>query len=142
MRILFVCLGNICRSPTAEGVLQATSSRTPASTPASTSRAPAPATGTSAIRRIGGRPLRPATRGIALGSRAQRFETFHFDDFDLILAMDRQNLADMRSLAPHAAAAGKLQLFREFDPLAVEPVTSRFPIPTSAARTASTRSST
>ena len=34
--------------------------------------------------------------------------------------MDRQNLADMRTLAPHAAAEGKLHLFREFDPLAAE----------------------
>jgi len=59
-------------------------------------------------------------RGVVLESRAQRFEGTHFDDFDLILAMDWENLADMRALAPHAAAEGKLRLLREFDPLAVE----------------------
>ena len=58
-------------------------------------------------------------RGIELASRAQRFEATHFDDFDLILAMDRQNHADMRALAPHADAEGKLRLLREFDPEAV-----------------------
>ncbi len=57
-----------------------------------------------------------AARGIALESRAQRFEATHFDDFDLILAMDRQNLADMKALAPHADLEGKLGLLREHDP--------------------------
>ena len=74
---------------------------------------------------IGGPPDRRATaaaasRGIALESRAQGFDPSHFDEFDLILAMDRQNLADVRALAPDAAAAGKLRLFREYDPRAVE----------------------
>lgn len=58
-------------------------------------------------------------RGIDLESRAQRFEATHFDDFDLILAMDRQNHADMRALAPDADAEGKLRLLREFDAEAV-----------------------
>lgn len=58
-------------------------------------------------------------RGVVLESRAQRFIVEHFDDFDLILAMDRQNLADVRSLAPHADAEGKLALLREFDPEAI-----------------------
>ena len=58
-------------------------------------------------------------RGVVLESRAQRFETTHFDDFDLIMAMDRHNRADLRALAPHAAAEGKLRLLREFDPEAV-----------------------
>ncbi len=55
-------------------------------------------------------------RGIALESQAQRFAPDHFDDFDLIVAMDRQNLADMRAIAPHAAAEGKLHMLREWDP--------------------------
>ena len=119
MRILFVCLGNICRSPTAEGVLQHKLRDAGLAGDVDVESA-----GTGGWH-VGHPPDPRATaaagaRGIALESRAQRFEAFHFEDFDLILAMDRQNLSDMRALAPHAAAAGKLHLFREFDPLAVQ----------------------
>jgi len=119
MRILFVCLGNICRSPTAEGVLRHKLHDAGLAADVDVESA-----GTGGWH-VGHPPDRRATaaaaaRGIALESRAQRFEAFHFEDFDLILAMDRENLADMRTLAPHAAAEGKLQLFREFDPLAVD----------------------
>ncbi len=118
MRILFVCLGNICRSPTAEGVLRHKLRDAGLGEDVDVESA-----GTGSWH-VGNPPDRRATaaaaaRGIELRSRAQRFETDHFDDFDLILAMDRQNLADMRELAPHAAAEGKLRLFREYDPLAV-----------------------
>lgn len=62
-----------------------------------------------------------SARGIALESRAQRFEADHFGDFDLIIAMDRQNLEDMRTLSQGggAEAEGKLHLLREFDSDAV-----------------------
>jgi protein-tyrosine phosphatase len=118
MRILFVCLGNICRSPTAEGVVRHKLREAGLGEDVDVESA---GTGGWHV----GNPPDPraaaaaAARGIPLESRAQRFEAFHFDDFDLILAMDRQNLADMRALAPHAAAEGKLHMFREFDPLAV-----------------------
>lgn len=59
-----------------------------------------------------------AARGIALESRAQRLERSHFDEFDLILAMDRDNVADAQAVAPDAEAAAKLRLLREYDPLA------------------------
>lgn len=119
MRILFVCLGNICRSPTAEGVLRHKLGEAGLGEDVDVESA-----GTGGWH-VGHPPdaraaAAAAARGIALESRAQRFEAFHFDDFDLILAMDRQNLADMLALAPHAAAEGKLHLLREFDPLAVE----------------------
>jgi protein-tyrosine phosphatase len=119
MRILFVCLGNICRSPTAEGVVRHRLREAGLGEDVDVESA---GTGGWHV----GNPPDPrasaaaAARGISLESRAQRFEAFHFEDFDLILAMDRQNLADMRALAPHAAAEGKLHMFREFDPLAVE----------------------
>lgn len=115
MRILCVCLGNICRSPTAEGVLRHKLREAGLGDDVDVESA-----GTGGWH-VGHGPderasAAAAARGIALESRAERFERDHFDDFDLILAMDRQNLADMRSLAPHAAAEGKLHLFREFDP--------------------------
>lgn len=119
MRILCVCLGNICRSPTAEGVLRHRLREAGLGEDVDVESA-----GTGGWH-VGHPPdqrasAAAAARGITLDSRAERFETDHFDDFDLILAMDRQNLADMRALAPHAAAEGKLHLFREFDPLAAE----------------------
>ena len=119
MRILFVCLGNICRSPTAEGVMRHKLREAGLGEGVDVESA-----GTGGWH-IGHPPDERASavagsRGIALESRAQRFETTHFEDFDLIIAMDRQNLADMRTIAPHAAAEGKLHLLREFDPLAAE----------------------
>lgn len=118
MRILFVCLGNICRSPTAEGVMRHKLREAGLGEDVDVESA-----GTGGWH-VGHPPderasAAAAARGIALESRAQRFERSHFDDFDLILAMDRQNLADVRAIAPHAAAAGRLHLLREFDPLAV-----------------------
>ena len=119
MRILFVCLGNICRSPTAEGVMRHKLREAGLADDVDVESA-----GTGGWH-IGHAPDERATaaaklRGIPLESRAQRFEATHFDDFDLIIAMDRQNLEDMRSLAPNADAEGRLSLLREYDPTAVE----------------------
>ena len=119
MRILFVCLGNICRSPTAEGVMRHKLGQAGLAADVDVESA-----GTGGWH-IGHAPDERAAavaklRGISLESRAQRFETRHFEDFDLILAMDRQNLEDMRSLAPHADAEGRLGLLREYDPAAAE----------------------
>ena len=57
-------------------------------------------------------------RGIAMGGRARQFEDADFDRLDLVLAMDAQNAADLRALAPDPEAAAKVRLFREFDPQA------------------------
>lgn len=94
MRILFVCLGNICRSPAAEGVM----------------RALAPdweidSAGTGGWH-VGDPPYGPMqaaarARGIDLGGlRARQFAPADFDRFDLIVAMDRQNKADIERLRP------------------------------------------
>ncbi len=48
--------------------------------------------------------------------RARQFQPSWFADRDLVLAMDRANLADLREMAPDAAAAGRVLLFRSFDP--------------------------
>jgi len=119
MRILFVCLGNICRSPTAEGVMRHKLRAAGLADDVDIESA-----GTGGWH-VGHPPDERATaaaaqREITLSGAAQRFEAIHFDDFDLILAMDRQNLEDMRSLAPHADAEGKLGLLREYDESAVE----------------------
>src|SRR5687768_2908862 len=118
VRILCVCLGNICRSPTAEGVLK---HKLRAAGLAEDVDVESAGTGSW---HVGHAPDERATaaaaaREIELAGAARRFEMNDFDDFDLILAMDRQNLEDMRALAPHADAEGRLRLLREYDPLAV-----------------------
>ena len=55
-------------------------------------------------------------RGIPLSGCARRVEPADFERFDLILAMDRENLRDLRALAPTEDAAAKVRLLREFDP--------------------------
>jgi len=118
MRILMVCLGNICRSPTAEGVLKHKLRAAGLGEDVDVESA-----GTGSWH-VGHAPDERATaaaasREIELSGAARRFGVEDFDDFDLILAMDRQNLEDMRALAPHADAEGRLKLLREYDPEAV-----------------------
>ena len=115
MRILFVCLGNICRSPTAEGVMRHKLRAAGLGDDVDVESA-----GTGGWH-VGHPPDERATavalaRGIELTGSAQRFEPEHFGEFDLIVAMDRQNLADMRALAPPGETAAKLRMLRDYDP--------------------------
>src|ERR1700731_4188755 len=112
-RVLFVCLGNICRSPTAAGVLRH----------GCVEEAPELKVEIDSAATAGyhvGDPPDPRTqraslrRGIDLsGSRARRVVPGDFSKFDLILAMDRQNLRDLTSLRP-AASTARLRLFMEY----------------------------
>jgi len=112
-RVLFVCLGNICRSPTAEGVL-----RHLASTEAPHLQLEIDSAGTAGYH-LGEPPdLRTQRaakqRGIDLsGLRARRVEPADFAHFDLILAMDRQNLRALQAMRPRDATA-QLRLFLEY----------------------------
>jgi protein-tyrosine phosphatase len=115
MRILFVCLGNICRSPTAEVVFREVAAREAPDlrlhvASAGTGgyhvgQAPDPRTRAAALRR--GYDLAPL--------RARMIEESDFERFDLILAMDRENLSHLKDRAPRAAHA-RLHLFMEFAP--------------------------
>jgi protein-tyrosine phosphatase len=115
MRILFVCLGNICRSPTAEAVLRALAAR----------EAPELVLEVDSAGTAGyhvGQPPDPRTReaaarrGYDLGAlRARVVEPADFERFDLILAMDRENLKVLRRRAP-TLAHERLRLFLEFAP--------------------------
>jgi protein-tyrosine phosphatase len=111
--ILFVCLGNICRSPTAEGVLR---HLIIGEAPELNVEIDSAGTGDYHV----GDPPDPRTqraalrRGIDLsGLRARRVVPGDFSKFDLILAMDRQNLRDLTSLRP-AASTARLRLFMEY----------------------------
>jgi protein-tyrosine phosphatase len=53
-----------------------------------------------------------ARRGLTLEGAARKFTVADFDDFDLILAMDGENLRDMRALAPDDEARAKVRLLR------------------------------
>ena len=118
MRILFVCLGNICRSPTAEAVLRVLAAREAPELPLEVDSA-----GTAAYHV--GQPPDPRTRAAAArrgydlsALRARTVEPGDFERFDLILAMDRENLQALRRHAPPHAHE-RLRLFLEFAPDAV-----------------------
>jgi protein-tyrosine phosphatase len=117
-RILFVCMGNICRSPTAEGVmrkllrdegLDGQIDLDSAGTGGWHAGDPPDARATAAAR----------ARGIALEGAARRVTRADFDDFDLLIAMDRENERDLLARAPDPEARAKVRLLREFDPASV-----------------------
>ena len=114
-RVCFVCLGNICRSPTAEAVMRA---RVAAAGLDDEVTVESAGTGSWHIgepsdRRATGEARR---RGIAMEGLAQQFTAADFARFDLVLAMDRQNAADLRVIAPTRDEVAKVRLLREFDP--------------------------
>jgi protein-tyrosine phosphatase len=118
MRILFVCLGNICRSPTAEGVMAKLVEQAGLQESIEFDSA-----GTGGWH-VGSPPDARASaaaldRGIALDGAARQVKTEDFEDFDLILAMDRSNLRDLEAVAP-AHAKPRVRLLREFDPASAD----------------------
>lgn len=109
MRVLMVCLGNICRSPMAEGILRdlaatrgidltvdsaATYAGHEGEAPDPRAQAEMKKRGHS-IQRIRSRPLTPAD----------------FDRFDRIFVMDKSNYQNAQAIAPNPVAAGKVHLF-------------------------------
>ena len=115
VKILFVCMGNICRSPTAMGVFQRLVEQTGLTQHIATESA-----GTHAYHV--GNPIDPRAlaaamrRGIDLSrQRARRVDPKDFKQFDYILAMDEDNLRALRKACP-PQHAHKLSLFLEFAP--------------------------
>jgi protein-tyrosine phosphatase len=115
VRVLFVCMGNICRSPTAEGVF-----RHLVRAEGLEDRIHVESAGTHDYhvgRPPDGRAQQAAARrGYDLSAqRARRVEARHFLEFDYVLAMDAENLAHLRSEAPDGQR-GKPALFLDFSP--------------------------
>ena len=115
VKVLFVCMGNICRSPAAQGMFERLVEQTglmqhievdSAGTHAyHVGHAPDPRAQASALR-----------RGIDISvQRARRVDVQDFERFDYILAMDQQNMAHLEPLCP-PAHRHKLRLFLDFVP--------------------------
>ena len=106
-RILFVCMGNICRSPAAEGIFQAKARA--AGMDGTLFCDSAGTIGYHSGERADARMRAAAAgRGYDLASRARRVQPSDFDAFDLILAMDHVNLRDLEAMA--LKHPGKAQL--------------------------------
>lgn len=105
--VLFVCLGNICRSPTAEAVFRAR---------AGDRNIQIDSAGTGAWH--AGNPPDPRSRAEGerrgysfAGQAARKVRVSDFHDFDFILAMDESNLKDLKAIQPKDSSA-MLSLFR------------------------------
>lgn len=114
-KICFVCLGNICRSPTAEGIfinkvkqagLELFFYIDSAGTAAYHVGEPANSKSQSTANKY----------GIHLPSKARRFEYEDLESFDLILAMDSENYRNLSSLDRKGLYAEKIKMMRDFDP--------------------------
>lgn len=108
-----VCLGNICRSPTAEAALRE------ALIEGGLADVEVDSAGTGTWH-LGNPPdarmtAAAAEVGLRLQGTARRVSTEDFRRYDLILAMDAQNEADLLAMAPDAAGRAKVKRFREFD---------------------------
>lgn len=111
-KVLMVCLGNICRSPLAEGILQSKVTDIPIYVDSA---------GTAGYHL--GNPPDPRSIAVARKNRidisrqrCRKFEVADFEDFDLIYAMDQSNLADILHLAPNEAARKKVSLLLDLLP--------------------------
>jgi protein-tyrosine phosphatase len=103
VRVLFVCMGNICRSPTAHGVFRSLIEKEGLSY------------------HVGGAPDKraqatAARRGIDLSDIvARRVETEDFDHFDYVLAMDQDNFMALSEICPDERV-DKIHMFLDFAP--------------------------
>jgi protein-tyrosine phosphatase len=117
VRLSFVCLGNICRSPTAEAVMRHLVVQAGLADRVLVESAGlgdwhvgGPRDGRS--QKVGRR------RGVTLEGVARQFVPGDFARFDYVLAMDQHNRAGLLAMAPDDAARAKVHLLRAFDPAA------------------------
>jgi len=113
-KIMFVCLGNICRSPLAHAVFDHEAATRGAGDLFETE-----SSGTAAYHE--GEPADARMRetalahGVRIDHRARHLKKADLDNYDLILAMDRANLAGILKLAANPQQREKIRLFRDFD---------------------------
>jgi protein-tyrosine phosphatase len=113
--VSFVCMGNICRSPTAEAVMRHLVKQAGLDHAITVDSA-----GTGSWH-VGEPPDRRSQavgqrRGIPLAGRARHFSRSDFARFDYVLAIDREIQAELHQMAPNPEARAKVHLLRAFDP--------------------------
>jgi protein-tyrosine phosphatase len=115
VKICFVCLGNICRSPLAQGVFETLTIKENSQDLVQIESA---GTGNWHVGKSPDKRMQATARknGVALNSLARQFQSEDFDRFDLVIAMDQANLMDLSALCSPSIAGKKLRLFRSFDP--------------------------
>jgi protein-tyrosine phosphatase len=113
-RVQLVCLGNICRSPMAESVLRRQADEAGLRRLLSVDSA---GTGGWHVGDPADRRARAvlSDHGYAVDHAAKQFHPSMFADRDLVVAMDSENLRELRRLAPDKATASSVRLLREFD---------------------------
>lgn len=112
-KILFVCLGNICRSPAADGIF---STRIAEAGLAGTLMCDSCGTGDWHVGALPDPRMRAAgtRRGFRFAHRARQLRDDDFAAFDLLVVMDEQNRRDVLARAPRGFDAGKVRVFTEF----------------------------
>lgn len=114
LKLCFVCLGNICRSPIGEGVMRHL--LTEAGLGAAVEVHSAGTAGYHAGELPDARARAAGRRfGVEVSGRACQFKSADFARFDYVLAMDQQNFENLSQLAPDLEARRKLHLLRSFD---------------------------
>lgn len=117
-RLLFICMGNICRSPTADGVMRAKLAAAGLDVEVDSAGTHGYHVGAPPDERSQQHALR---RGYDLSTlRARKLEARDFERFDLVLAMDDDNLANARRLCP-PGQRHRLKLLMDYAPHAGNP---------------------
>ena len=115
VRVVFVCLGNICRSPTAEGVL-----RQLVNDAGLEDRVVVDSAGTSAYHAGDGPDPRStaaaARHGVRLTGQSRQFVVQDFDRFDHLVAMDAANFGNLQRVARDAHDLERISLLRQWSP--------------------------
>jgi protein-tyrosine phosphatase len=115
IRILFVCLGNICRSPLAEAVF-----RTEAERQGVADRFEVDSAGTSGYHRGAAPDRRAATvarsRGITVTGASRQITSGDLERFDYVVCMDTDNLAEVESIRAQASGSANVARLRDWDP--------------------------